>query len=63
MCHVSAGKSVSQMNTHCDCECCCPVLLPIEDEIRKLEEHRKIAQEQIEVIDKKIAALKSVKES
>jgi hypothetical protein len=51
------------MNTHCDCECCCPVLLPIEDEIRKLEEHRKIAHEQIEVIDKKIAALKSIKES
>jgi len=51
------------MNMQCNCECSCPVLLPIEDEIRKLEEHRKIAQEQIEAIDKKIATLKSVKDS
>jgi hypothetical protein len=63
MCHTSAGKMVSHMNTHCECECCCPVLLPIEDEIRKLEGHKKIAQEQIEAIDKKIAALKSVQEA
>jgi hypothetical protein len=38
-------------------------LLPIDDEIRNLEEHRKIRQEQIEAIDKKIASLKAVKES
>jgi len=63
MCHVSAGKSVSQMNTHCECESGCPVLLPIDDEIRKLEEHRKIRQEQIEAIDKKITALKCVKDA
>jgi hypothetical protein len=63
MCHTSVEKHVSPMNTHCDCECCCPVLLPIVDEIRNLEEHRKIAQEQMEAIEKKIAALKSVKES
>lgn len=62
MCHCSAGKSVLQMNTRCDCECGCPVLLPLDDEIRKLEEHKKIRQEQIEAIDKKIAALTSVKE-
>jgi hypothetical protein len=61
MCHVSAGKMVSHMNTACCCECGCPVLLPIEDEIRKLEEHRKIVQEQIEAIDNKIVSLKSLK--
>ena len=48
-------------NYQCDCECCFPVLLPIEDEIRKLEEHKKIRLAQIEVIDKKILVLKSVK--
>jgi hypothetical protein len=63
MCHTSAGKHVSHMNAPCDCQCGCPVLLPVEDEIRKLEEHRKIAQEQIEAIDKKITILKSVKEA
>jgi hypothetical protein len=63
MCNISAGKELSHMNTRCDCECGCPILLPIDDEIRNLEEHRKIRQEQIEAIDKKIASLKAVKES
>jgi hypothetical protein len=63
MCHASAGKSVSHMNTRCGCECGCPVMLPIEDEIRSLEDHKKIFQNQIEAIDKKIATLKSVKET
>ena len=62
MCHVSAGKPVSQMNTFCDCECGCPVMLPIEDEIRRLEDHKKILQGRIEMIDKKIAGLKTVNE-
>jgi hypothetical protein len=60
MCHISAGKPVSQMNIVCDCECGCPVLLSIDDEIRKLEEHRKILQNRIEMIDKKIVSLKTV---
>ena len=63
MCHVSAGKQASPMNTRCDCECSCPSILPIEDEIRSLEDHKKIFQDRIEIIDKKIAGLKSVKES
>jgi hypothetical protein len=63
MCHISAGKPAPMMNTPCDCDCGCPVLLPIDDEIKKLEEHRKIRQDQIDAIDKKIAALKSVKGS
>jgi hypothetical protein len=62
MCHVSAGMQGSQMNTHCGCECSCPVVLPIEDEVRILEDHKKFLQDRMEAIDKKIAVLKSVKE-
>jgi hypothetical protein len=60
MCHVSAGKQVLQMNPLCDCGCSCPVMLPIDDEIRSLEDHKKILQDRIEMIDKKIAGLKTV---
>jgi hypothetical protein len=63
MCYVSAGKQVSPMNTHCGCECDCPVMLPLSEEIRSLEDHKKILQYQLEVIDKKINALKSVNNS
>jgi len=62
MCHVSAGKQVSQMNTYCGCECGCPVMLPIDDEIRRREAHKKILQDRIEMIDTKIASLKTVNE-
>jgi D-aminopeptidase len=62
MCHVSAGNQVSQMNTYCDCECGCPVMLPTGDEIRRREDHKKILQDRIEMIDKKIASLKTVNE-
>jgi hypothetical protein len=62
MCHVSTGKQVSGMETRCDCGCDCPVMLSIEDEIRLLEDHKKIMQDRIETIDKKIAGLKTVNE-
>jgi hypothetical protein len=62
MCHVSAGKQVVQMNTLCSCGCSCPAGLPVGDEIRRLEEHKKILQEQIEIISKKITGLKTVNE-
>jgi hypothetical protein len=62
MCHSSAGKQVPMMNTPCDCKCACPVLLPIDSEIRSLEEHRKFMQDRLEAIDQKITALKTVKE-
>ncbi|MCX6689836.1 MAG: hypothetical protein NTZ39_09160 [Methanoregula sp.] len=63
MCHVSAGKQLPQMNPHCDCECDCPVMLPIDDEIQELENHKKILGERINMIDKKIAGLKTVNKS
>ncbi len=63
MCHVSAGNPVSPMNVHCGCECGCPVMLPVEEEIRSLEDHKKILQDRIETIDKKIAGLKTANKS
>jgi L-lactate utilization protein LutB len=63
MCHVSTtGKQVVQMNTLCGCGCTCPVALPIDDEIRRLEDHKKILQDRIEIISKKITGLKTVNE-
>ena len=63
MCRVSAENQELKMNTRCGCECGCPVMLPVEEEIKSLEEHRKILQDQLEVIGKKITALKSVNTS
>jgi hypothetical protein len=60
MCHVSEGMQVSQVNTRCDCVCGCPVTLPAGDEIRRREEHKKILEEGIVIIDKKIAGLKTM---
>ena len=63
MCHVSAEKQESQKDTRRSCGCDCPVVLPVEEEIRSLEDHKKILQDQLEVIDKKITVLKSVNTS
>jgi hypothetical protein len=60
MCHGAAGKQVSPMNILCDCECRCGVMMPIDDEIRMLEDHKKILQDRIEMIDTKVAGLKTV---
>ena len=57
---LSAGKQETSMNNAYECRC--PIMLPIEDELRSLEEHRKILQNQIDTIDKKIIGLKSTKE-
>jgi hypothetical protein len=66
MCHVSAGNLEPQMNTVCDCGCDCrcnrPVTISIEEQIRRLEEHKKILKDRIDSIDKKIPGLKTVKE-
>jgi hypothetical protein len=63
MCHVSAGNLEPQMNTVCDCGCSCMGVIPIEDEIRRLEEHKKILKDRIDTIDTKIAGLKTVNKS
>lgn len=60
MCHTMM-HSGSMESSQCGCTCNCPVFLSIDDEIRMLENHKKIMQEQIEAIDRKVAALKSVK--
>ena len=61
MCHVSAGKQAEQINTYCGCGCSCPVTLSIDDEIKELENHKKIFQDRNEIIDTKLAGLKTVK--
>jgi hypothetical protein len=62
MCHVSAGKQESQVNTVCGCGRNCPITHPVDDEIRNLEEHQKILHDRIDTIDKKITSLKTAKE-
>ena len=63
MCHPLTGVSSSMVNAHCCCDCSCSVLLSIDDEIRMLEDHKKMMQDRIEAIDRKVSALKSVKPS
>ena len=60
MCHTTACSG-SMESSQCGCTCTCPVFLSIDDELRMLEDHKNIMQEQIEAIDRKVAALKSVK--
>jgi hypothetical protein len=62
MCHESAGKNVLQATPRCGCACGCPVISPVAEELPGLEAHRKILWDQLEVIDKKIHALRSAKE-
>jgi hypothetical protein len=50
------------MDAPCDCGCGCPVMLSIEDEIRLLIDHKEILQGRLEMIDRKIAGLKTVNE-
>jgi hypothetical protein len=63
MCHPIPGGSASMGNAHCSCDCGCPVLLSVGDEIRMLEDYRKMMQERIVTIDAKISALKTLKPS
>ena len=60
MCHTMMHSGPME---RCQCEgsCTCPAFLSIDDEIRMLEDHKKMMQEQIETIERKVAALKSVK--
>jgi hypothetical protein len=63
MCYNSAERTGAEGQSSCACAGTCPALLSVEEEIRLLEDHRKFMQRQVEVIDQKIAALKTVKES
>lgn len=61
MCCGSTRKSGSMERSECGCSCNCPATMTVEDEIKLLEEHKKFMQDQVGEIDKKIAALQSVK--
>ncbi len=62
MCTIVPGKQGSPVNTLCGCccGCTCPAGLPTGDEIRRLEEHKKILQDRIEIINTTITGLKTV---
>lgn len=45
----------------CGCSCSCPATMTVKEEIGLLKEHKKFMLEQAGEIDKKIAALQSVK--
>ena len=51
------------MNSLCSCGCNCVLMIPIDEEIRRLEDHKKILKDRIEMIDSKITGLKTVNES
>jgi len=50
------------MNTLCSCGCSGVGMLPIDDEIGILEEHKKILKDRIGTINKKITSLNPVTE-
>jgi hypothetical protein len=60
MCHTTLCSG-SMESSQCGCSCACSVFLSIDEEIRMLEHHKKLMQEQIESIERKITLLKSVK--
>jgi hypothetical protein len=63
MCHVSAGKQISQVNSLCGCTCNCPAMLPVEEEIKNLEVYKKCLLDRIQMIETKISGLKTVNKS
>jgi hypothetical protein len=63
MCHIPAGRFSPAGQFPCGCPCSCPAAMTVEEEIQLLEEHKKFMQDQLGVIDRKIAALKTVRES
>ena len=62
MCHPGRRYEVGG-DDPCGCSCACPATMSVEEEIQLLEDHRKYFSKQVEVIDTKIAALKSAQGS
>ena len=61
MCKTAPGKSGQIDGTPWACSCICPASLTVEEEIQLLEDHGRYIRNQAEIIEKKIAALKSAK--
>ena len=62
MCHNGTRRFEIAGHGQCGYHCVCPPTTTVEEEIQLLEDHRKFMQDQLEVIDKKIASLKTAKE-
>jgi hypothetical protein len=63
MCYNSTEKTGFSGHSHCGCAGACPATLTVEEEIKLLEDHKNALQQRIEVLDRKIAALKAAEES
>lgn len=64
MCHTARGRfGLAGQDDLCGCPCNCPATTTVEEEVQLLEDHKKFMQDQLGVIERKIAALKSAKES
>lgn len=63
MCHHHEGRFDTASHHRYGCSCSCPATMTIEEEIRLLDEHKQLMQDQLGIIEKKIAALKSAKEA
>ena len=63
MCHSTRIRlGSSGHDDACGCSCSCPATMSVEEELQLLEDHKKFMQDQLGVIEKKIAALKSAQE-
>jgi hypothetical protein len=63
MCQSHGRRFEPAGHDRCGCSCSCPAATTVEEEIHLLEDHQKFMQDQLGEIDKKIAALKTTKES
>lgn len=64
MCHNARGRYGSAGHDDpCGCSCSCPATMTVDKEIQLLEDHQKFMQDQLGVIERKIAALKSAKDT
>ncbi len=64
MCHDGRGRLGSAgQGDLCGCSGSCPATTTVEEELQLLEDHKKFMEDQLKVIERKIAALKSVKEA
>jgi hypothetical protein len=63
MCQSYGRRFESAGPALCGCSCSCPATMTVVEEIQLLEDHKKVMQDRLGEIDKKIAALKTTKES
>jgi hypothetical protein len=63
MCQSSGRRFGSVVHDPCDCSCSCQATMTVAEEIQLLVDLMKSMQDQLGEIDKKMAALKTTKET